>query len=223
MTPPVRKLLLVRHGLPDYRDGKAGDEPPGPPLSDVGFAQARQAAATLADSAATTIYCSPLARTRQTAECVRQVLRVPVVVDNELKEWHRTESLYDVSVRGARWLARWLATSEQHAIVVGHASPLLAIMRTALYLPHVGWWKPGRPDQLELDTPDRFEVSMASIFALTIEPAQVTAEWLFHPEPRVVHTVGGLTRRFPRPVMGDGENAFVRRPNFVRLTGYRPG
>jgi broad specificity phosphatase PhoE len=215
----LRRLLLVRHGLPDYRVRQAADEPPGPPLSTLGAAQARQAAAELSEFPATTIYCSPLARTRQTAELIHRVLHLPVMVQGELKEWHRTESLYDVSVRSAAWLAHWLAGGEDCAIVVGHASPLLAIIRTALFLPHVAWHRRGQPNLLNLNTCDRFEVSMGSVFALTIEPAQVTAELVAHPEPRIVDVPHRPRRRFPRPVHGHGENECVRRPNFGRLIG----
>ncbi len=221
MTSP-RTLLLVRHGLPNYRFAKAGDEPPGPPLSALGVAQAQQAARAVTRFSPTTVYTSPLARTQQTAECIRDALRIPLIVDGELKEWHRTENLFTVSQRGARWLNRWLAAAEPCAVIVGHASPLLAIIRSALYLPHVGWWKPGQPDELELSTADRFEVSMASVFALRFTPQHVTAECLFHPQPRIVHCCNGRRlRRLPRPVFGLGENTFVRRPNQGRLIGGR--
>lgn len=116
----------------------------------------------------------------------------------------------------------WLAADQPCAVVVGHASPLLAIIRSALYLPHAGWWIPGRPDQLQVSTCDRFEVSMASVFALTLEPSRVTTELLFHPQPRIVDARDGRRRRaLPRPVVEHGENSFVRRPNFTRLIGYR--
>lgn len=221
MTSP-RILLLVRHGLPDYRFAKAGDEPPGPPLSALGLVQAQQAAVVLARFNAVTIHSSPLARAQQTAECVQNVLRIPLVVDSDLKEWHRTENLFSVSQRSARWLARWLSGDEPCAVGVGHASPLLAIIRSALYLPHAGWWKPGRPDELVIGTPDHFEVSMASVFALTFTPRHVTAECIFHPQPRIVHCRNGrVLRCLPRPVFGHGENSFVRRPNHCHLIGYR--
>ena len=216
----VRTLLLVRHGLPDYRLRKADDESPGPPLSDLGRMQAQQAAAVLMGFDPIAIHCSPLARARQTAECFRRALAIPVTEHSDLKEWHRTESLYQVSVRSARWLAHWQAGDEPCAAVVGHASPLLAIIRSALYLPHVGWYRSGHPDQLRLDTCDRFEMSMASVFALTVEPRQVTAELVFHPEPRIAAVLRGRhLRTFPRPIIGDGENDLIRRPNFTSLIG----
>ncbi|MGD8454026.1 MAG: phosphoglycerate mutase family protein [Phycisphaerae bacterium] len=216
----VRRLLLVRHGLPDYRMGKAGDEVPGPPLSALGTLQAQQAARTLTRFAATTIYTSPMARARQTAEWIRRSLGVPVVEQNDLREWHRTECLYDGNVRNAHWLSRWLASDERCAVVVGHASPLLAIIRAALYVPHARWHHPGRVDLLELDTPDRFEMSMAAVFALTFEARTVTAELVGHPTPRILDAQRRRVRRTPpRPVLGDGERRRLERPNFGRLNG----
>jgi broad specificity phosphatase PhoE len=219
----LRRLLLVRHGLPDYRSGKAGDVPPGPPLSELGHVQARQTAAALRRFRLQTIYSSPLARAWQTAQGLHQTLHVPLVVCADLTEWHHTELLYDVSVRNARWLARWLAGDEECAAVVGHASPLLAILRSALYLPHARWHRPGHPEQLLLNTADRFEVSMASVFALTFTPDEVCAELIFHPQPRIVDASRRLRRRtLPRPVVGHGENHCVYRPNLTRLIGAPP-
>ena len=216
----TRRLLLVRHGLPDYRDGKAGDEPPGPPLSDIGRQQAAQAAAVLRLFAPVRIYTSPLARTRQTAERIQQTLRRPLLIDGELGEWHRTERLYEVTVRLTRWLVHWLRGDEPCAVVVSHASPLLAILRSALYLPHVGWHKRGFPGVLEISTADRFEVSMGAVFELLIEPEHVTARCLFHPQPRVHHALYRVRyERLPRPVPGTGENRYLRRPNWLRLVG----
>ena len=218
----ARRLLLVRHGLPDYRSGQLGDEPPGPPLSNIGRAQAVQAADIVRRYAPPALYASPFARTRQTAECIGRVLRLRVRCDSDLGEWHRTERLYDVSVRLTRWLLHWLRGPEPCAVVVSHASPLLAILRSALYLPHVGWHKRGHPDALEISSGDRFEVSMASVFELLIEPHAVTVRHLFHPRPRVHHALRGVTcARLPRPVPGDGENRWMRRRNWLPLLGDR--
>ncbi len=215
-------MLLVRHGLPDYRGGQPGDECPGPPLSEVGRLQALQAAAALTTFAPVAVHSSPLSRARQTAELIGQRLRVPVRVDGELREWHRTERLYEVSVRMARWLVRWLRGNESCAAVVAHASPLLAMLRSALYLPHVGWHKPGTPDVLELSSADRFEASMASIFELTIAEDTIAARCVFHPRPRV-HFLRDKTAqaRPPWPVPGGAESVLVRRANWLALVGYR--
>ena len=189
--PVKRQLLLVRHGLPDYRGRQRGDEPPGPPLSEVGREQARQAGQALKGFAATTIYSSPLTRAIQTAECIRALSFVPLRIESDLKEWHRTESLYEVSERSARWLARWVAGPETCAIVVGHASPLLAILRSALYLPHYPWHHAGRPGALQVSSCDRFEISRLG-HATADHPAVRDGHDSSTPEPR------SLTPRYGR-------------------------
>ena len=218
--PRVRRLLLVRHGLPDYRFRGAGDEPPGPPLSEIGRVQIGQAPPVLQRCGPAVIHTSLLARALQSAEIIGHALGLPVKVDSDLKEWHRTERLYQVSERSARWLRQWLAGDEPCALVVGHASPLLAIIRSALYLPHFGWWRAGDPDDLVIGTCDRFEVSMGSVFELTFEPRYVSARCLFHPEPRILCLRHGRPlRSAPRGTIG-GENRYLRRPNPAHLIGY---
>jgi broad specificity phosphatase PhoE len=218
-VPRLRRLLLVRHGLPDYRFRGAYDEPPGAPLSEVGRVQIGQTPPILKRHSPTTVHSSPLARALQSAEIVGHTLGLPVKVHSDLKEWHRTERLYQVTERSARWLRRWLADDEPCAVVVGHASPLLAIIRTALYLPHFGWWRADDPDDLVVGTCDRFEISMGSVFELAFEPQYVTARCLFHPEPRILGPRHGRPiRNAPRGTIG-GENRYLRRPNFARLIG----
>ena len=219
---PTRRLLLVRHGLPDYRGGQPGDLWPGPPLSDTGRAQATQAAPILRPFKPSVVHTSPLARTQQTAELLAGPLGCRIRADSDLCEWNRTERLHEVSVRLTRWLVRWLRDGEPCAVAVSHASPILAILRSALYLPHVAWHKTGFPDALEVSSADRFEVSMASVFELAIDPGRVTARCLFHPRPRILHARPGcILEHLPRPVPGHGENVLVERPNWLRLIGYR--
>jgi len=216
----VRRLLLVRHGLPDYRFRGAGDELPGPPLSEIGRVQISQTPPILQHYGPAAVHTSPLTRALQSAQIIGHALGLPVRVDSDLKEWHRTERLYQVTERSARWLRQWLAGTEPCAVVVGHASPLLAIIRTALYLPHFGWWRADDPDDLVIGTCDRFEVSMGSVFELAFEPQYVTARCLFHPKPRILCLRHGRAlRSAPRGTIG-GENRYVRRPNPARLIGY---
>ena len=219
---PTRRLLLIRHGLPDYSAHKAMDEPPGPPLSSTGIIQVRQVIPIVQRLSPTALYASPLTRAQQSAVLVADALELPVQVHSDLKEWHRTERLYQVNERSARWLAGWLRRDEPCAAVFGHASPLLSIMRTALYLPHSTWWRANDREHLVLNTCDRFEVSMGSLFEIVFEPETVTARCLHHPHPRIVRlTRGGKSvTKFPRPTM-TGENREVRRPNFGPLIGYR--
>lgn len=219
----VRRLLLIRHGLPDYSDHKAGDEPPGPPLASTGIAQIRQLIPILRRFSPVALHSSPLTRAYQSAALVGEALHLPIQTHSDLKEWHRTERLYQVNERSARWLRQWLEGEEPCAAVFGHASPLLSIVRTALFLPHFSWWRGRNQNHLVLNTCDRFEVSMGSLFEVAFEPDAVTADCLYHPYPRIVHynrRRGAIVRSFSRPTM-TGENRHVRRPNFGRLIGYR--
>lgn len=217
-----RRLLLVRHGLPDYRNRLPSDVLPGPPLSDLGRLQARQVAEQLPRFDPQRMYVSPLTRTCQTADEIRRQIGCPVRIDSRLREWHRTERLHEVGARLAGWLIDWLRSEDQCTVVVSHASPLLAILRSALYLPHENWHKPGQPDVLELSSADRFEVSMASLFEIVVTPRTVTARRLFHPAPRVQYEHAGVRQAcLPRPLVGSGENDCVERPNLLHLLGYR--
>lgn len=203
--------------------GKSGDEPPGPPLSYIGCEQVRQAIPIARGFSPQTIYSSPLARARRSAAIVADALGLNVRIESDLKEWHRTERLYQVNERSARWLRGWLGGGETRSAVFGHASPLLSIIRTALYLPHFGWWRGADPRRLVLDTCDRFEVSMGSVFELEFSPDGVAARCLHHPEPRIVHFIKrhGPVHSFGRPNMV-GENLEVRRPCFGALVGMTP-
>jgi hypothetical protein len=99
---------------------------------------------------------------------------------------------------------------------------LLALLRTALYLPHMPWHKPGQPTSLELSSGDRFEISMASAFELQFDSGAVTARCVFHPQPRIHHLAHGRMRPgLPRIVPGSRESRFVRRANWLEIVGYR--
>lgn len=213
--PVERRLLLVRHGLPDYRGGKRTDEPPGPPLSEIGRQQAAQAAEVVAAYSPETIYTSPLIRTLQTAEIVARALRLtPPRVHPDLTEWHRTNRLYQVNERNTRFLMHWIRGEERCAAVVSHASPLLSILRAALFFPHYGW--------TQISTCDRFEVSMASVFEIVFSQDCVISRCLFHPVPRILELRRASVRvRYARPIAGHGENLHVLRPNWGRLIGQR--
>jgi broad specificity phosphatase PhoE len=219
-----RTLLLVRHGLPDYRYRGRADEPPGPPLTEVGKRQALEAAEYLTRYPVQAVYSSPLARALETARCIATRLNVRLQPESRLSEWHRSESLFEVSQRSACWLRRWLSSQEACAVVVGHASPLLAVLRTALYLPHAPWHCPGRPQQLWLDSADRFELCMAAVVELKIQVAQITAELVFKPAVAIIDAQYRPIRRYlPVPVVAGRKSLRLCRPNFLHLVGCARG
>jgi isoleucyl-tRNA synthetase/bisphosphoglycerate-dependent phosphoglycerate mutase len=81
------KITAVRHGesegnlIPIYQ----GEEP-GTDLTDAGKSQAKNTAKHFANEQIQTIYCSPLARTKQTAEVLAKELGAEIIVDERLRE-----------------------------------------------------------------------------------------------------------------------------------------
>jgi len=108
----VTTLLLVRHGETDWnRDGRWQGHSD-THLNDAGRDQARRVAGELGDI--DVVYSSDLARARETAEIVAEVLGLPVRLDARLRErafgvW---EGLTAAEIEAAfadahaRWLAR---------------------------------------------------------------------------------------------------------------------
>jgi broad specificity phosphatase PhoE len=91
----VTTLLLVRHGETDWNaDGRLQGQTDRP-LTDYGRRQSTQLAAKLADEKLEAIYASDLARARETAEIVAERLRLPVMLDPDLREkdWGTWEGL----------------------------------------------------------------------------------------------------------------------------------
>lgn len=81
------KITALRHGesegnlIPVYQGNL-----PGTDLTDKGKKQAKEAAKYFKQEKIDTIYCSPLARTKQTAETIAKQLGAKVIVDERLRE-----------------------------------------------------------------------------------------------------------------------------------------
>lgn len=87
-----RRLYLIRHGKADSRSGVHLDTPRGPaadpPLDDTGRTQAEALAGRLLRMPSPAgIYCSTLARARQTIEPYAQVTGADVVYRDDFAEW----------------------------------------------------------------------------------------------------------------------------------------
>lgn len=76
--------LFARHAEAEGRPRLAGDDQP---LSARGRAQALRMGERLRSDRVATVYCSPLLRGRQTAECAAAALGAPVTVDDRLIEF----------------------------------------------------------------------------------------------------------------------------------------
>ncbi len=81
------KITTVRHGEGEHNVGHFyQSEAPGVSLTKTGIEQADRAGAFLASKNVNVIYCSPLNRTKQTAERIARATGATVVVDERLRE-----------------------------------------------------------------------------------------------------------------------------------------
>ncbi len=81
------KVTAVRHGEAEHNVGHFYQSvAPGVSLTAKGKKQAKEAGEFLADQKVSVIYCSPLARTRQTAEAISKATGAQVIVDERLRE-----------------------------------------------------------------------------------------------------------------------------------------
>ena len=79
-------LVLIRHGRSEMNAQRRVQGWLDSPLDEIGRAQARLLADRLRDWELQVIYSSNLRRSLETAEIVTQVLQVPIVVDERLRE-----------------------------------------------------------------------------------------------------------------------------------------
>jgi 2,3-bisphosphoglycerate-dependent phosphoglycerate mutase len=79
-------ILLARHGETDWNSERRWQGHADQPLNEVGRAQARELARTLADRSIDVVYSSDLARAHETALIVAARLELPVEVDAGLRE-----------------------------------------------------------------------------------------------------------------------------------------
>jgi len=88
MTPqlPTRSFYFLRHGQTAWNVEGRFQGHTDIPLSELGLAQARDAAQRLASCPIDLIAASPLLRARRTAEIVAERLGKPLLFDDELKE-----------------------------------------------------------------------------------------------------------------------------------------
>jgi len=80
------EIILLRHGETDWNATGRIQGHGGPGLNEVGRAQAQDAAQTLISQPIDLIYSSDLARARETAEIIGEMLGVPVILDERLRE-----------------------------------------------------------------------------------------------------------------------------------------
>ncbi len=122
-------LYLVRHAHPLQNSGIAYDRVPGPPLDDIGRAEAARTAQFLRNCGLHALLCSPLERTRQTAAAISAATGITAVIDDALAEHRSDERFEDVSTRTAAWLARIENGPHSVLAAVTHGSPIRALLK----------------------------------------------------------------------------------------------
>lgn len=88
------EIVLVRHALPLRVDASPYGRTADPGLSERGRAQAKRVQQALAGDEVTAVYCSPLARARETAAPLAAALRLPVQVLEGIAEFDSGDTSY---------------------------------------------------------------------------------------------------------------------------------
>jgi 2,3-bisphosphoglycerate-dependent phosphoglycerate mutase len=102
----LSELFLIRHAQPNRTSGIKYDVEPGPPLTDAGLIEAREAATWLATRRVEYLYCSPFARTAETADIIVDQLGLPITYTKALAEIGPGEQREKVRERVADLLAQ---------------------------------------------------------------------------------------------------------------------
>ena len=80
------RVLLIRHGQTDWNKLGLLQGTKNIPLNETGLAQAEMARESLKDEKIDVVFCSPLIRTRQTAEVILKGRDIPVIYDERIVE-----------------------------------------------------------------------------------------------------------------------------------------
>ena len=80
------RVLLIRHGQTDWNKNKILQGTKDIPLNELGLEQAEKARELLVDKHIDVAFCSPLIRTRQTAEIALRGRDIPVIFDERIRE-----------------------------------------------------------------------------------------------------------------------------------------
>ncbi|WP_199702675.1 bifunctional RNase H/acid phosphatase [Jiangella rhizosphaerae] len=116
---PPTTLHVVRHGQTSMTAARrfSGGGVPGPSLDDTGREQAARAAELLSTSGAVAVVCSPMLRTRETADIIGRRLGLTPTVDEAWRECHFGEwdglTLAEIGERYPGALAGWYGSPAQ--------------------------------------------------------------------------------------------------------------
>ena len=149
----IRRLVMLRHGQPEYNAGSRMQGQLDTELSDLGREQAAAAAEVLAKRQPVLIVSSDLQRALDTANALGERSGLPVLVDERLRETHLgdwqglTHLEVDAAAPGARlaWRdnARWAPHGgESRVDVAARSMPLVAEL-----IVQQGEWGLDEPDR----------------------------------------------------------------------------
>ena len=124
----LRELYIVRHGHPQQSTGLLYDRAPGPPLSEVGRAEAYVSAQFLLERGVGQVISSPLDRAIGTARVVAATLGAPMTIEPMLAEHRSDENFEDVKGRIRALLTRLDAEPFSCVALVTHGSPIKALL-----------------------------------------------------------------------------------------------
>lgn len=114
----MESIYFIRHATPDWtRKDLAYHQPPGPPLTGQGEAEAKALGAFLLEAGVLRLHASPLERTLRTALIAAQAAGAQVYVDERLIEWQPEEAHETIRTR----MLAALADLHAHN---GHGQPL---------------------------------------------------------------------------------------------------
>ncbi len=128
MVENKRTIYLVRHCEPDRTLGIRYDVPPGPPLSALGRKQAEELREFFDEIGVKEIYCSPFARTQETAKLGILSDGRRLVTVEALSEIRDDEPWEHVKSRVENWVKEVKNSLFNNTCIVGHGASIEALL-----------------------------------------------------------------------------------------------
>lgn len=125
-----KTIYLIRHATPDWtRKDIPYHLPPGPPLTDLGLAEADALGAFLQNVGVWKLYASPMERAAHTAKIAAGVAQAQVCIDERLMEWQPGDTNEAVWGRLASLVSQASVEASDRPIgLVSHGAPVGVIL-----------------------------------------------------------------------------------------------
>lgn len=130
------EIYFIRHGCTEYNQlGRPAGAEVNVALNELGIQQAEKTGQYLSYINFDCIYASPMIRTVQTANIIKDVIEFKgdIIYDDllmERKQYKRKESIQSLSDRCLQFMMKVLKNNYQKIIVVSHASMITCLLRT---------------------------------------------------------------------------------------------